>query len=782
MATVSEALQAAFDHHQAGRLDEAGVLYARILEVAPDLPDALYLSGMLAAQRGDLAAAGPLLTRAVAQRPGQPGIRVALAQVLDAAGQAAAAAEQFQAVLALPGVAGGEEERTALAALARLSAAAGDMQGAALLFGRWAMAAPDAAAPRLDLARCLQGLGREGEALAACDAALALGGLPPADHTAAMLLRADLLAVGGDAGAAEAAYVAVLAAAPALTAARLGLARLLLQAGEGLEVAADQLTAAIDHDPDALPAYEMLWRLRERQGRRDLAAAVLEAGLRQAPDRADWHYALGCQRQELAEKAAALVAYERALALEPRHTLAHVNRASLLIDAGRMDEAAAALPYLRAVVPGMGERGQSDCHHLARLLADLDAWDDIGRLVAAAAGQWRQRGYFWKTAYYVALETGNYLWRRGRTEGLRALVAAVRAHAPGVEPLLDAWWDFLEGCVALRLGDEQAARRAFYQAGYGHGEHALSVAPQIPLGNDFAVMAAAAQAVRPAYEADLRWLVPAPGAAGEPVVMVAADPAYVRRYLPLLAASIAAVAPTARLHVHVAGDIALDDPCLRAVTVRYPGLRLGCSLETPSPALAGESRIAFLTAVRFLRLPQILAAYDGPLVVADIDGVFLADPAAFTAALTSARPVATTWGPGNLAAPYDAVGGGLVAVRPDPAGMAFVRRVGDFLLHHADLARRGLATLGYFIDQVALVAAVAEEVQADRLAVVRPLARGRVLSLGAGAYVQLLREKEAPDLDDRLAALADSLGTGGAVARGALDAFFQLPEDWRSAL
>lgn len=766
VATVSEALQAALEHHQAGRLEEAGVLYARILEVAPDLVDALYLGGMLAAQRGDLAAAGPLLTRAAGLSPDQPGIRLALAQVLEAAGRTEAAAEQFGAVLALPGIGGGPEERAALAALVRLTVAAGDMASAAALLGRWAAVAPGEAAPRLDLARCLHALGRDGEALAACDAALVLagapegtpgGGLAAADHTAALLLRADLLAAGGDDDAAAA-----------------------------------QLTVVIDRDPGVLAAYEALWRLRERQGRRDLAAAVLEAGLRQAPDRADWHYALGCQRQELAEQAAALAAYDRALALEPRHTLAHVNRASLLIAAGRMEEAAVALPYLRAVVPGTGERGQSDCHHLARLLADLESWDDIGRLVADAARHWRQRDYFWKTAYYVALETGNYLWRRGRVGGLTALVAAVRAHAPGVEPLLDAWWDFLDGCVALRLGDEQAARRAFCQAGHGHGEHALSVAPQIPLGNDFALMAAAGRTARPAYEADLRWLAHAPGAGGEspgadgePVVLIAADPAYVRRYLPLLAASIAAVAPATRLHVHVAGDLTPDDPDLRAVAARHPGLRLGWSLETPPPTLTGESRIAFLTAVRFLRLPQILAAYGAPLLVVDIDGAFLSDPAAFTAALSAARPVATTWGPGNLAAPYDAVGGGLVAVRPDTAGMAFARSVADFLLHHVDLARRGLATLGYFIDQVALVAAVAEEVAADRLTVVRPLARGRVLSLGRGAYVQLLREKEAPDLEERLAALADSLagtGIGDGAGAAALDAFFQLPEDWRSDL
>jgi tetratricopeptide (TPR) repeat protein len=63
--TLDQALEAAVEHHQAGRLSEAESLYRQILAVAPDHPDALHLLGLLAHQAGHLEPAIQLIGRAI---------------------------------------------------------------------------------------------------------------------------------------------------------------------------------------------------------------------------------------------------------------------------------------------------------------------------------------------------------------------------------------------------------------------------------------------------------------------------------------------------------------------------------------------------------------------------------------------------------------------------------------------------------------------------------------------------------------------------------------------
>lgn len=93
MATIEEALSVAVDHHAAGRLEEAGILYGRILDVDPDNAPALHLAGVLACQTGHPETALDLLGRAVRQAPGAAAYRIdrakALAAVEDWSGAAA---------------------------------------------------------------------------------------------------------------------------------------------------------------------------------------------------------------------------------------------------------------------------------------------------------------------------------------------------------------------------------------------------------------------------------------------------------------------------------------------------------------------------------------------------------------------------------------------------------------------------------------------------------------------------------------------------------------------
>ena len=51
MATLSEALTAALEHHRAGRTDAAEHIYRQILAVEPDEPNTLNLLGVIATTR-----------------------------------------------------------------------------------------------------------------------------------------------------------------------------------------------------------------------------------------------------------------------------------------------------------------------------------------------------------------------------------------------------------------------------------------------------------------------------------------------------------------------------------------------------------------------------------------------------------------------------------------------------------------------------------------------------------------------------------------------------------
>lgn len=69
--SVDNALQLAVQLHRAGNLDVAQTLYGRILEAAPDHPDALHFLGVLSHQRGDSEAALDHINRSIAIDPDQ---------------------------------------------------------------------------------------------------------------------------------------------------------------------------------------------------------------------------------------------------------------------------------------------------------------------------------------------------------------------------------------------------------------------------------------------------------------------------------------------------------------------------------------------------------------------------------------------------------------------------------------------------------------------------------------------------------------------------------------
>jgi predicted TPR repeat methyltransferase len=70
--SLPDALSVAIQLHRAGHLEEAETVYRRILEIAPDQPDALHFLGVLSHRRGRSESAIELIERSIAIDPSQP--------------------------------------------------------------------------------------------------------------------------------------------------------------------------------------------------------------------------------------------------------------------------------------------------------------------------------------------------------------------------------------------------------------------------------------------------------------------------------------------------------------------------------------------------------------------------------------------------------------------------------------------------------------------------------------------------------------------------------------
>ncbi len=98
--SLEQALAIGFDHHRAGRLEEAQAVYLQILEVLPDEPNANDLLGLVLQTRGDLVGAHAALMKAIAAAPGNARYHADLGSVFLQAGQADDAIQAFRTAIA----------------------------------------------------------------------------------------------------------------------------------------------------------------------------------------------------------------------------------------------------------------------------------------------------------------------------------------------------------------------------------------------------------------------------------------------------------------------------------------------------------------------------------------------------------------------------------------------------------------------------------------------------------------------------------------------------------
>lgn len=169
MATVTEVLAIAFEHHRAGRQDVAEALYWRIIEADPSNYDARHLLGLVVRRTGNYTLAADLIRSAVALRPESKDAFYNLGNTLRMSGRLDEAEAAYRAALILR-----PDEESALINLGNTLIEQGRPSQAVETFERLTRKNPRHVDAWNNMGAALKTLNRFDEALAAFNRALEL--------------------------------------------------------------------------------------------------------------------------------------------------------------------------------------------------------------------------------------------------------------------------------------------------------------------------------------------------------------------------------------------------------------------------------------------------------------------------------------------------------------------------------------------------------------------------------------------------------------------------------
>lgn len=305
--TAFDLFNEAVRHHQAGRGEQAGALYRRVLALAPRHADALHLSGLLASEAGQHDRARELIGRAVRVDPDRAPFHLNLGNALAALGRHDAAADAYRNAVRLRA-----DYLPAHLGLGNALQAAGEPAQAVAAFEAALRIEPGFADAHANLGVALKQLGRFDDALTALHAAIRLR----PDAAGAHFNLANALAASGRFDQAVAAYDTVLRLRPDFAEARCNLGNALADAGRA-EDAVAAYRAAIAARPDYADAHTGLGNALGMTGRLGEAIASQEAAIRLWPGFARAHSNLGNLLKDMGRFDDALRAYETAIRLDP---------------------------------------------------------------------------------------------------------------------------------------------------------------------------------------------------------------------------------------------------------------------------------------------------------------------------------------------------------------------------------------------------------------------------------------------------------------------------------
>jgi len=366
---AGEALNAALQHHQSGRLEEAATLYGKILEADPRHADANHLLGVIAFQLGRNEVAVDLIGMAIAANRSNPAFHSNLGNALNGMGRQDDALAAYDRALRLrPDYADAHYNRgNVLRDMGRLDDALAACDTALRL-------RPDYADAYYSRGNVLRDMGRLDDALTAYDGALRLR----PDYAEAYNNRGNALLGMGRLDDALAAYDGALRLRPDYADAHYNRGNVL----QDMARLGDALAAydtALSLRPDLAETHNNRGNTLREMGRLDDALAAYDGALRLRPDYADAHNNRGNALLGMGRLDDALAAYDTALSLRPDFADAHYNRGNALRDMARLDDALAAYDTALSLRPGY-----ADAHSNKLLALHYGAFDARGAIAAQA--------------------------------------------------------------------------------------------------------------------------------------------------------------------------------------------------------------------------------------------------------------------------------------------------------------------------------------------------------------------------------------------------------------
>jgi tetratricopeptide (TPR) repeat protein/GR25 family glycosyltransferase involved in LPS biosynthesis len=408
MATISEALAIALQHHQAGRLDAAEQIYQRILQVEPEQPDALHFLGVLTAQRGRPEAAAAYIARAIAVKPDVAPYHLNLGLAYQASRKPDEAIACYQRALQLQ-----PEFVEVHYNLGNAWNEQGQRAEAAACYRRAIELRPNYAEAHYNLGKVLQDQGKLDEAIAC--------------YRRAIELKPDYAEAHNNLGTA-------------------------FKDQGKLDETIACCRRAVELKPDYAEAHNNLGIALASREKLDEAVACYRRALQLKPDYAEAHYNLGKVIEDQGKSEEAAACYRWALELKPDYAEAHLNLGNVLTLQRKLDEAVACFGRALELKPDYAD-AHLNCAHLRLLTGDWQrGWPEY---------EWR-----WQTKQLSPRPFQQPLWDGGSLAGKTILLHAeqglgdtiqfiryasiVKEHGAGVivecqKPLLG----LLEGCPGI---------------------------------------------------------------------------------------------------------------------------------------------------------------------------------------------------------------------------------------------------------------------------------------------------------------------------------------------
>jgi len=332
MPGVSEQLNAALAHHQAGRLEQAETIYRAILARDPRNADAHHLLGMAAFQQGDLESASSEIAVAIQIAPSVPPFHNNLGLVFEGLGRREQALAEYECAVRLA-----PAYPEALANLGKALAEERRFQESLVALHEAVRVRPEFAEAWLRLGCAALGAGALDDAVRAFENALAL---QPRRVESEVNLSCALKSMGRFAES-EAACRRALALKPDLAEAHANLGAVLLNLQRYGE-AETACREALRLNSGLAEPWCNLGAILLNEGRVEEARACCEEAMRRNPNSPEALNNLGnaLRAQNQLEEARAY--FERALAAAPDHFEAWLNLSSALRDLDRLEDSMAA--------------------------------------------------------------------------------------------------------------------------------------------------------------------------------------------------------------------------------------------------------------------------------------------------------------------------------------------------------------------------------------------------------------------------------------------------------